>query len=159
MKRIILITLMTSFGVFQSCQDKEAVLEVKTKVLSVFEKDLAESISNRNNNGSSISNELVLDTVFIKQIPSREDYVVLAEYHTSDEKLDIAILGISSETNDIPTFSLIDQTSRSYILESINVQNDSLILVCDMKYNEKHEPIKISYDLSFDKTSFPWSIN
>lgn len=144
-----------------SCGNRTEVNEGNPAMLKQFESEIVETIRDRNVSGDSISEEIVLDSVHSQKLNVENYRVTFAQYHSSDKRLDLAILGIENfRSGNAPTFLLMDYRLKQYFVDSVKVVGDSLYVYGNSKLSagdREIEKFRIAFDLEFDGTSFPWS--
>lgn len=130
------------------------------KILDEFNKEVKQNIDKRNARGDSIASEILLDTVYVKQLDLKNYRLAFAQYHTVDNKLDLSIVGIENfETPNTPTFLLVDTRAKKYDIDSVKIVDDSLHIYGRSIFADGQQKLKIGFDLKFNGKNFPWSVN
>jgi hypothetical protein len=146
-----------------SCSNRTEVNEGNPAILKQFESEIVETIHDRNVSGDSISEEIVLDSVYSQKLNVENYGLTFAQYHSFDKRLDFAILGIENfKSGSAPTFLLIDYRSKQYFIDSVKVVGDSLYVYGNSRQlvgSPQFEKFKIEFDFEFDGSSFPWRVD
>src|SRR4051812_26047561 len=126
----IWITVLLVFSLILSCTEKNHE-ESSSTLLQQFENELKENINKMNKAGDSINTDIVLDTLYLNKLALKNYRLAFAQYHTKDDKLNLAILGIENFAGpNAPTFLLVDKRNRKYHIASVKINNDSLFVHC-----------------------------
>lgn len=107
------------------------------------------------------SADIVVDTFQFYDIKTTPYRLVLAQYSTGDKQLDLSILGIDNFKQNglsIPTYVLVDYGLKSYLIDSLDVQRDSLQIYLTSKKSNQLDRFHVSFDLNFNGSSFPWKV-
>jgi hypothetical protein len=159
--RLVFVTLLIMIY-FLSCNKINNKSLENLKILDELEKEVKQSLDERNARGDSISSKILLDTVYVKKIDFKNYSLAFAQYHTVDNKVDLSILGIDNfETPNTPTFLLVDSMEKKYDIDSVKIMGDSLHVFCTsiVSSSGRKEKLKIGFDLKFNGKAFPWSVN
>lgn len=161
MKQVKLVLVILVGSAFAACNQKNNKENTSDlKILQQFESEIKESIDRRNAKGQSVSSDIILDTLYTEKLVNSNYTLAFAQYHSKDNKLDLSILGIENFDGPVtPTYLLVDDRQKEYIIDSVKMIRDSLHVYCRAVLESEQEDMKISFDLKFNGNAFPWSVD